>query len=138
MDDPRLCSLTFAVIFVTSFLFSHGSDAFIYRPLKSPTLITNVRSGQRKSVFSLHGESTSSSNAAESNDSTESSTKQNRAWTIDGPPLETKPDYENIHGPMGKWPDKLFLTIFRTKMAEKVGVDSKLPKVSRTKLFHEH
>jgi len=51
-----------------------------------------------------------------------------KSLTIDGPPLDTKPDYENIHGPLGKDIDKLFLSIFRTKMAEKVGVDSKLDK----------
>lgn len=48
--------------------------------------------------------------------------------TIDGPPVETKPDYENIVGPLGKLADNIFLTIFRMKMAEKVGVDSSLPK----------
>jgi hypothetical protein len=47
-----------------------------------------------------------------------------------GPDLETKPDYENIHGPLGKTLDSVFLSIFRTEMAEKVGVDSSLPKVS--------
>lgn len=50
------------------------------------------------------------------------------SWFIDGPPLETKPDYDNIHGPLGKEVDAIFLSIFRTKMAEKVGLDSKLPK----------
>lgn len=48
--------------------------------------------------------------------------------TVAGPDLETKPDYENIHGPFGKTLDTLFLKIFRSKMAEKVGVDSSLPK----------
>lgn len=47
---------------------------------------------------------------------------------MDGPPIDEKPDYENIHGPMGKWSDKLFLIMFRSKFAEKVGVDSNLPK----------
>jgi len=50
------------------------------------------------------------------------------AWFIDGPPLETKPDYDNIHGPLGKTVDGIFLSIFRMKMAEKVGFDSDLPK----------
>ncbi len=48
---------------------------------------------------------------------------------IDGPPIETKPEYESIHGPLGKTVDDLFLSTFRTQMADKVGVDSKLPKV---------
>ena len=55
---------------------------------------------------------------------------------IDGPPIETKPDYESIHGPLGKAADDLFLSIFRTKMAEKVGVDSTLPKVRNSLAFY--
>ena len=47
---------------------------------------------------------------------------------LEGPPPETKPDYDNIHGPLGPLMDKVFLVIFRTKMAEKVGIDSNLPK----------
>ncbi len=50
--------------------------------------------------------------------------------TIPGPPIETKPDYENIHGPLGKKMDDIFLSVFRSKLAERVGVDSKLPKNS--------
>lgn len=50
------------------------------------------------------------------------------ATTTQGPDLETKPDYDNIHGPLGKTLDDLFLYVFRTKLAEHVGVDSKLPK----------
>jgi len=46
---------------------------------------------------------------------------------IAGPPLETKPQYEDIHGPLGAFLDRLFLIVFRSKMAEKVGVDSDLP-----------
>ena len=53
-----------------------------------------------------------------------------RGGTIPGPPLDDKPDYENIHGPLGKTLDKVFLKVFRSKMAEKIGVDSSLPKVS--------
>jgi hypothetical protein len=49
--------------------------------------------------------------------------------TVSGPPKETKPDYENIHGPFGKALDRVLLTMFRTALADKVGVDSNLPKV---------
>jgi len=52
------------------------------------------------------------------------------AWTIDGPPEETKPDYENIHGPLGPQIDKFFLKLFRRKLAENVGFDSSLPQNS--------
>ena len=46
-----------------------------------------------------------------------------------GPDIATKPDYENIHGPLGKTMDSIFLQVFRSKLAEYVGVDSRLPKV---------
>ena len=48
--------------------------------------------------------------------------------TVKGPDMETKPDYENIHGPLGKAIDRIFLMVFRARMAEHVGVDSSLPK----------
>jgi len=35
---------------------------------------------------------------------------------------DSKPDYENIHGPLGKTIDDIFLSVFRSKMAEKVKV----------------
>ena len=49
--------------------------------------------------------------------------------TVLGPPEDTKPDYQNIHGPFGKVLDRILLTMFRASMADKVGADSKLPKV---------
>jgi hypothetical protein len=51
-----------------------------------------------------------------------------RPLFIEGPSRETKPNYEEIDGPLGPIMDKVFLMIFRSKMSEKVGVDSKLPK----------
>jgi hypothetical protein len=55
-----------------------------------------------------------------------------------GPPVETKPDYENMHGPLGKIMDKVFMTVFRTQMANKIGMDSQLPKVSESLLSALH
>jgi len=49
------------------------------------------------------------------------------SYFIKGPSLTTKPDYDKIHGPFGSTLDRIFLTIFRKKMAENVGVDSNLP-----------
>lgn len=54
--------------------------------------------------------------------------------TEPGPPQETKPDYANIHGPMGKEIDDIFLSMFRTKLSEQVGIDSDKPKVRSDKL----
>jgi len=60
--------------------------------------------------------------------STTSKNKVTLPGFIDGPSLETKPEYETLHGPLGKGADKLFLEIFRSRMAEEVGVDSNLPR----------
>ena len=46
---------------------------------------------------------------------------------IEGPSHETKPNYDEIHGPLGPQLDRIFLMVFRSKFAEKVGIDSKLP-----------
>ncbi len=48
---------------------------------------------------------------------------------VEGPSLDTKPDYDQIHGPLGPALDRLFLMVFRKKMAKLVGEekDSKLP-----------
>ncbi|GKY92754.1 hypothetical protein MPSEU_000245400 [Mayamaea pseudoterrestris] len=43
---------------------------------------------------------------------------------IRGPPRETKPDYENIVGPLGRKIDKLFLTVFRKALAEHTQLNS--------------
>lgn len=52
-----------------------------------------------------------------------------KKFVVQGPSLETKPDYDEIHGPLGPEMDKLFLRIFRSKMAENIGIryDSDLP-----------
>lgn len=49
--------------------------------------------------------------------------------TIPGPPIETKPNYSKIIGPLGPMLDRLFLVIFRSKMAQEIGkqYDSMLP-----------
>ena len=46
---------------------------------------------------------------------------------VQGPSVETKPDYDNIHGVLGKTMDSVFLKVFRSKMAEAIGFDSNLP-----------
>lgn len=54
---------------------------------------------------------------------------------VEGPSIETKPDYEHIHGPLGKTLDKVFMKLFRSKLAEKVGFDSNLPQVGLCKIL---
>lgn len=83
---------------------------------------------QNTKLFSTTSTSTSIiSSSISSGNSISNSSSMSSSWTIDGPSLETKPDYENIHGPMGKDIDSIFLSLFRSKMAEKIGVDSNLP-----------
>jgi hypothetical protein len=43
---------------------------------------------------------------------------------VTGPPTSSKPNYEAIHGPLGKTMDDFFLTMFRTQLARQVGMDS--------------
>jgi hypothetical protein len=52
-----------------------------------------------------------------------------KRFLVQGPSLDSKPDYDEIHGPLGAEMDKLFLRIFRSKMAENIGkqYDSDLP-----------
>ena len=52
-----------------------------------------------------------------------------KPYFVSGPDADTKPDYENMHGPMGKAIDNVLLSMFRTRLAEQVGVDSDKPKV---------
>ena len=39
---------------------------------------------------------------------------------VPGPPLDTKPDYENIHGPLGSVVDGVFQNVFRAALAAQV------------------
>ena len=43
---------------------------------------------------------------------------------VPGPDLATKPDYENIHGPLGPWMDRIFQHVFRSQLAEAVGLNN--------------
>lgn len=62
-----------------------------------------------------------------SNDKEKTNVPLNRR-RIQGPPIETKPNYNEIHGPLGKFLDSLFLQIFRSKMESITNISSPLPK----------
>ena len=47
---------------------------------------------------------------------------------VQGPSIETKPNYDEIHGPFGKELDSLFLQLFRSKMESITSITSPLPK----------
>ena len=53
---------------------------------------------------------------------------------IDGPPLETKPNYDEIHGPLGRAVDRLLLSFFRIKMAERLARPEGEVKISDSSL----
>ena len=56
-------------------------------------------------------------------------TSPSKPHFVTGPDPKTRPDYDNIHGPMGKAVDDIFLSMFREKLADQVGVDSDKSKV---------
>lgn len=47
-----------------------------------------------------------------------------RVTTVQGPSVDTKPDYENIHGPLGPLADMIFLAVFRKQLAKNAKIDS--------------
>jgi hypothetical protein len=49
------------------------------------------------------------------------------ATAVPGPPRDTKPDYERIHGPLGPWMDKLFMLVFRRQLEQQAGAPSTRP-----------
>ena len=61
-------------------------------------------------------------------------TKGSSPFFVSGPDPTTKPDYESLHGPLGKTVDNILLSMFRDRLAEQVGVDSSRPKVNTKKV----
>lgn len=114
----RCISLIFFVLALISQMSS--SHAFM-----APTTSSSTSRQHHSRQRTIHGElqSTTSEEASKTQVS-----KKPFSKTITGPPQESKPDYEHIHGPLGPLADKLFLVVFRNQMANKVGIDSDLPK----------
>jgi hypothetical protein len=54
---------------------------------------------------------------------------------VAGPDVATKPDYDKIHGPLGRLMDHIFLRVFRAKLAEHVGFDSNISQVGFHRWF---
>jgi len=110
-----LLSLLLSVNFVPCLSFLHGPLRSSRHSLKSAYHVRYMSAVKRTETPDVTME-------------IKTRTQSSSPFFIDGPPPETKPDYETIHGPLGKTLDRVFLAIFRTRMAEKVGIDSKLPK----------
>lgn len=100
------------ISFITSYLFL-TSDAFLP--------VFKLQYDQQHVYNCLNSVSNQQSNAVAVNN------KKVVGKTIQGPCIEDRPDYENIHGPLGKDVDRFFLNLFRSRMVEQVGVDSNLP-----------
>lgn len=96
----------------------------------SASFVPSIGSRHSNRIQVQRQSTTSDEQSTTTSDKEKSPVKQSKlpAKTVMGPPLETKPDYENIHGPLGLLADKVFMSVFRTKMATKVGIDSQLPK----------
>lgn len=94
----------------------------------------NHANGFSKSAcFILKDSSSSSSDerdpngsSVDVNDTTDTMTPSPRFLeiSIPGPPMETKPDYPNIVGPLGRFMDRIFMRVFRRQLARQVGKDS--------------
>ncbi len=90
--------------------------------------VPTAQATQTSKGTQLSSKSTVAPSTTESTASTTKKFNAARFAVTEGPDPATKPDYENIHGPLGKTLDTLFLYVFRTQLAHHVGVDSKLPK----------
>jgi hypothetical protein len=97
----------------------------------SPTRTSGARSSRiLSSPFAAGMGLTSTTLYSSINNNTLSagSTPSVTRW-VSGPDPATKPDYDNIHGPLGSFLDNIFLRVFRGKLADRVGFDSPLPQV---------
>jgi hypothetical protein len=93
---------------------SCSSNLNVFRDAVAETTTT-----QNKDLFFAQ-ETTTATGTGSRHSAARTTMMTNTGWTQAGPDPATKPDYDNIHGPLGKWLDTLFLTIFRNKLAEQV------------------
>lgn len=108
----------------------NGRTSLYSKTTKIPWFCEEASASKKTTRNSQSTLDSSSKSSLAANSTRQTPKKMNAAKfaVTEGPDPSTKPDYENIHGPLGKTLDKLFLYVFRTKLAEHVGVDSKLPK----------
>lgn len=57
--------------------------------------------------------------------------------TIMGPPIDTKPDYSSIHGPMGPLVDSFLMSLFRRKLAEELSRPSNSIQIQDSNCTHD-
>lgn len=78
-------------------------------------------------VVSLSSSSTPLDNSNTLNNNNKNNNKRNSTFlelAIRGPPIETKPDYDKIVGPLGRIMDRIFLIVFRRALAHHAQFDS--------------
>jgi len=102
-------------------------DAFA---LTTTTTTSSHRSRQRSTPITtattlFSGESSFSAAINNTEDSTEDGQREPQRiafikTAVPGPSLDTKPDYENIVGPLGRFVDNIFQQVFRDELAQQV------------------
>ncbi|KAG7350409.1 protein of unknown function DUF4033 containing protein [Nitzschia inconspicua] len=93
-------------------------------PSASSTSARHILSARKQYYY---GSSTSLHGSMANTTSFVASTTPSYTRWVTGPDVATKPDYDNIHGPLGSLMDNIFMRVFRRKLAEHVGFDSSLP-----------
>ena len=102
---------------------AHEADAFF-----APIIQTSHAKNHHQEVFR--------SSATETDEiTTQIPRKPTYKSTIEGPPIDSKPDYSSISGPMGPFVDSILMSFFRYKLAQRLNrpdnaiitPDSKLP-----------
>lgn len=120
-----LCPSFFAAIIVALASAALLPTVIALSPKQPVRRISGKRLSSRfassESEFTIHSIPSKTSTAA----STVPSAVTSPASTlVPGPPRETKPDYENIIGPLGRTADRLFLIVFRQQLETITGLSS--------------
>ena len=119
---------------MTTTLYKSGWLSLLAFFLGIPTVIGFLMESPMGHIPSRHTKRLQESSCSTSKSRLVVASQSDKAspFFVSGPDAETKPDYDNIHGPMGKAVDDVLLSMFRTRLAEQVGVDSDKPKVSNS------
>mmetsp|Transcript_31127 Transcript_31127/g.75224 ORF Transcript_31127/g.75224 Transcript_31127/m.75224 type:complete len:495 (-) Transcript_31127:1337-2821(-) len=93
----------------------------IPNPLSLSMTPSSSSTGSTGASAALNDDDASTSVPATSATTTAAATAAAAAGVVvTGPPLSTKPDYVEIHGPLGKWIDGLLLEFFKSKLTRNV------------------
>lgn len=110
------------------FKMSLGFSFPATRSILKTSPVTSTTSTITHQLLHMRSDEPSGNQIATNTDEYNTAVKPNRHRRIQGPPIETKPCYDEIHGPLGKHLDSFFLRIFRSKMETITNITSPLPK----------